>query len=155
MDQVHERCGYSKSRLSVLYNDPAFLELTAEYRKEVNAKWAAGADEYYGLAVSNMLEAELQLEEQLAKAREANEPLSVKYLIAISRDAADRFGYGKKSSKDINLNVDFADRLQKAIARSGKVIDHQPKASSPRLVGGGVVTPQASPTPSLPFRRRA
>lgn len=152
MDQVHERCGYSKSRLSVLRNDPAFEELVAEYRKNVNASWAAGADEYYGLAVSNMLEAELQLEEHLAKAREADEPLPVKYLISISRDAADRFGYGKKSSKDINLNVDFADRLQKAIQRSGKVIENSvgPQGPVGRNVGTGSGHPVVGTLSALP-----
>lgn len=154
--QVHERCGYSMTRISTLRNDPAFDELVTEYRKEVNANWVAGADEYYGLAVSNMLEAELQIEEHLAKAREEGDPLPVKYLLSISRDAADRFGYGKKSQKDVNLNIDFADRLQKAIARSGKVIEHVPAPPATRHVGRTsdpipLVRPEVLP----PLRRRA
>ena len=138
--QVHERCGYSMSRVSTLHSDPAFQELIAEYRESVNENWAKGADEYYGLAHSNMVEAERQIEEHLARAHEENEPLPIKHLLAVSRDAADRLGYGKKSSKDVNLNIDFADKLQRAIARSGKVINQAPMLSLPE---------------SVPFRRRA
>lgn len=139
--QVHERCGYSMTRLSVLRNDPAFDELVAEYRKDVNESWKENIDEYYGLRVANMVEAELQIEEQFARARDEGTTLPLKTLLAYSSDSADRFGYGKKSSKDVNLNVDFADRLQKAISRSGKVIEHAPL---PRMgAGAGGSTPIA------------
>lgn len=146
--QVHERCGYSLARVSTLHADPAFQELIAEYRKDVTKNWVDGIDEYYGLSVSNMIEAELQVEQHLAKARDENEPLPLKHLLAISRDAADRFGYGKKSSKEVNLNVDFADRLQKAIQRSGKVIEHVP-ASSRHMGDRRPVPPQVEGGPRL------
>lgn len=119
--EVVARSGYSYGRLAVLQNDPAFKELVAHYRNVVTEEFKESIDDYYDLAASNMLKAERQIAEKLEEADEAGELLPTKDLLAISRDAADRFGYGKKST-NVNVNVDFASQLEKAIARSGKTI---------------------------------
>lgn len=119
------RCGFSVSRVYVLNIDPTFQDLVASYRKEVDAAFVQSQDEYYETATANMLKAERQIAEKLEAAEEEGELLPTRDLIAISRDAADRFGYGKKQT-NLNVNVDFAAKLEKAIQRSGKVIDNQP-----------------------------
>ena len=64
-----------------------------------------------------MLVAERQIADRLEDAEEEGVKLPLKDLLAISRDGADRFGYGKKSAV-LNTNVDFAAILEQAIARS-------------------------------------
>jgi hypothetical protein len=112
-----ERAGFSYSRALVLHADPSFKDLVESYRKDVNAAFVESQDDYYRMATSNMLKAERQLSEKLDKADEENELLPTRDLIAISRDAADRFGYGKKQT-NVNINVDFAAKLEAARKRS-------------------------------------
>jgi len=61
----------------------------------------------------------VQIADKLGEAEEAGETLPVRDLIAISRDAADRFGYGKKQT-NVNVNADFASMLERTIDRSRK-----------------------------------
>lgn len=127
VNEAAARAGFSAARAYVLHVDPTFQNLVAEYRKDVQTAFVAGQDDYYTAATSNMLKAERQLAERLDKADEEGELLPVRDLIAISRDAADRFGYGKKST-NVNVNVDFAAKLEAARkrsdnVRSGKVLE--------------------------------
>jgi hypothetical protein len=127
INEAAGRAGFSAARAYVLHADPTFQDLVAKYRKEVDAAYVVSQDDFYSTATANMLKAERQLAERLDKADEEGELLPVRDLIAISRDAADRFGYGKKSM-NVNVNVDFAAKLEAARKRSGrqdgpKVID--------------------------------
>lgn len=141
--EIVERTGYSYQRISTLQRDPAFQELIALNREKVNAAFEREQDEYAKLATSNMLKAETQLAEKLEEAEENNEFLPTRDLIAISRDAADRFGYGKRQM-NLNVNADFASLLEKAIQRSGK------GGSSPTTIEGSIV-----PTALHPSRSQA
>lgn len=156
--QVMEATGYSYTRITTLYGSPAFQELIAQYREKVNEAFVQGIDSYYEIATSNMLKAERMLADKLDAADELEETLPTRDLIAISRDAADRFGYGKKQT-NLNVNVDFAAQLEKAIKRSGKTIDATSAPSIPPLAQSGpVLPPSDSPhleTSAQPFRRRA
>ena len=114
--------GYSLARIYVLQADPTFMQLVAEYRKEVTEGFVQSQDAYYELATTNMLTAERMLAEKLEIADEEGTSLPTRDLLAISRDAADRFGYGKRTL-NTNVNIDFAAKLEAAISRSGKVID--------------------------------
>lgn len=149
--QIIKRGGYSSTRVDSLSKDPAFIELVAKYRAKVDEEWAEAVDDYAEIATSNMLKAEIQLAERLEAAEEEGELLPVKELIAISRDAADRFGYGKKQT-NLNINVDFAAKLEAARARAAKVISSIPAATSP---AGGVVQSPATTEPPQALRRRA
>lgn len=155
---IHARSGYSVQRLSSLMLDPSFLELVAEYRKDVHEKYLESVDDFAETSIMNMMKAERMLAEKLDEADEQGELLPTKDLIAITSDRADRFGYGKKQT-NLNVNVDFADQLQRAIARSGKAQLVEAKA-----VESGAVSPpppRAAPSSSrmveqpVPFRRRA
>lgn len=114
---VCAKTGYSEGRVSTLHADPSFQELIAGYRKQVDAAFVASVDDYFEVATSNMLKAERMLGDKLDEADEAGETLPTRDLIAISRDAADRFGYGKKQT-NVNVNIDFAARLERARARA-------------------------------------
>ena len=152
-DQVQVKVGYSKDRLSHLVTSPAFEELVSKYRGMVDAAFVQGIDDYYDIATQNMLKAERQIADKLDEADEVGETLPLRELVAISRDAADRFGYGKKQT-NTNINVDFAAAMEKAIARSGKHIEASPPVASisgpPRSAPPSVVPP-AGPEP---IRRR-
>lgn len=154
VQEIVPRSGYSLARVLTIKGDPAFQELVSKYREKIDEAFVDGVADFYELATTNMLKAERQIAEKLDEADENNEFLPTKDLIAISRDAADRFGFGKKQT-NVNVNVDFAAQLEKAIARSGKVIDAQTGDTS-RHQGAvpALESPPAVVQPQ-PFRRRA
>lgn len=139
-NQVIEQSGYSNTRVMTMYADPAFKELIEHYRKMVDKSFVESTDAFFEIATSNMLKAERQIAEKLDKADEDGELLPTRDLIAISRDAADRFGYGKKQT-NVNVNVDFAAQLEKAIKRSGKTIEGSVHSSAPQPLAVGTPTP--------------
>lgn len=162
--EVAARSGLTTTRVSQLRGDPAFEELVTGYREKVTEAFVESAEAFYEVATSNMLKAEVMLSDKIDAAIDSGEHLPTKDLLAISRDAADRFGFPKqKVSQNTNLNVDFATMLEKAAARSGRsnVID---ASASSRLVSGPQGTsrplslPAAQPKPSpgvAGIRRRA
>lgn len=119
---VAARTGYAPNWIAQLHNDPSFQELLAKYRDLDTQLFLEGRDEFYSLATKNMIQAERQLSDKMDEADEESETLPTRELISIVADRADRFGYGKRETK-FNVNVDFADALQRAIKRSGKTID--------------------------------
>jgi len=148
--QVVEETGYSYSRVSTLYSNPAFQELIAEFRKEVEVGFKEEAASYYRLATSNMIRAERMIADKLEAAEELAEDTNdvdalptYKELVAISRDAADRFGYGKKQTT-VNVNVDFAARMEAAMRRSGKLVDVTPSKADSLSLGAPAPLPLQS-----------
>lgn len=131
--------GYSLGSVRVLKRDPTFMNLVAEYRNDVHGAWKESVDSYMELSVSNMVKAERQIAEHLDKADEAGELVPLHRLIALSADKADRFGYGKRNTQ-VNVNVDFAARLERASLRSTRVIDAKPVPAT-SATGAGRVTP--------------
>lgn len=153
---VMAKTGYSEGRISTLHADPAFQELIAQYRKQVDAAFVASVDDYFEVATSNMLKAERMLGDALDEADAAGETLPLKTLVAISRDAADRFGYGKKQT-NINVNVDFAAKLERARQRSSaRTIESSAVSQLPSTAGAvpSHATP-AAPAAIQRLRRRA
>jgi len=71
------------------------------------------------------------ISDKIDAAIEADEPLPMRDLIAITSDRADRFGYGK-TQRNINLNVDFAAQLEAARKRSSG-------ARPPRVIEGSPI----------------
>jgi hypothetical protein len=140
ISEIIAQSGYSYQRIATLQADPAFQQLVAKYREKVDEGFVANADAFYEVATSNMLKAEVQLAEKLEAAEEEGTHLPTRDLIAISRDAADRFGYGKRQT-NLNVNADFASLLEKAIVRSGKVIEGTGLPTVDRV-------PQSPPSPA-------
>lgn len=122
MNEIAAKTGYGYVRVRDLLASPAMDELVAQYRKKVDEAFIESQDEFFELATANMLAAERHISDHIAELDSTGDLLPVRTALAISRDAADRFGYGKKTQQT-NINVDFAAALEKAIARSGKTIE--------------------------------
>lgn len=123
--QIAERTGYSIARISILSGDPAMQELVASYRNSVDESWREQTDEYFQNAVALR-----NVPARLLRDRLEEEPdkFSNSQLLAIMADSADRTGYPKRK-ESVNLNVDFAARLEQAVRRSNEVktIEHNPE----------------------------
>ena len=119
--------GRTANRIAVLKQDPAFAELVAHYRGIVTADYVQSADSYLEVLLANKLKAEVMLGDKLDAAIDGDEVLPTRDLMAISRDAADRTGHGKVQT-NMNVNVDFASKLEAARKRSS-----QARVSSPGL----------------------
>jgi len=124
--EVAEAVGYSQTRISLLRSTPAMVELVERYRADETSAWRKERDEYYHNIHAAGSKAWRQINDQLDAADEADEPLPLQRLLAIADSSADRIGYNKKSTT-LNINVDFAARLEQAIARSAtiKTIERQ------------------------------
>lgn len=123
--EVASRTGFSVTRLSVLSRDPSIIELVAHYRNLITEDWreeqdSITADNLAALRVSSRM-----IRDQLEDADETGEQVPLKTLLAIKADAADRFGYAKKTHQT-NVNVDFAKLLEEARARSNRTKEINP-----------------------------
>lgn len=106
-------CGYVPSRVSILKADPAFQELLAFYRHDVNSKYL----DMHGVLAGMSLDAAMELRDRLESDIEAEEKkISVGQLLELVKVGADRTGFGPQSSQ-VNVNVDLAGRLQAARER--------------------------------------
>lgn len=112
--------GYSQTRVSIILKNPAMQDLIAKYRADEDEAHREARDEYYENIYRAGSKAWRQINDQLDAADESNEPIPLQRLVAIADSSADRIGHHKKSTQ-INVNVDFAAKLEKAIARSRKV----------------------------------
>jgi hypothetical protein len=102
-------------------------DLVAKYRGKVDAAWLAQVGDDYAIAVRSRQMALNQRYDRLEAADCGDiPPIPLKDLNAIIADTEDRYGVMKKSG-NINLNADFAAELERAIARSGKVIEVVPE----------------------------
>jgi len=142
--QVADLTGYSVSRVSLFYNNPAFLALVEEKRAIEDEIARDQITQYNALILANGLKAERKIADKLDDDDES-EQMSVRELISIARDAADRVGLSKRSIQT-NVSIDFAATLDRAIGRSdrAKVVELAPSVDlsmvdqkpSPRSAGG-------------------
>lgn len=155
---ISEQTGYTPTRIGQLRASPAFQQLVSTYKSMIDGEFVDEADAYFKTAFGNMITAERHIADHLADADEAGELIPIKTALAISRDAADRFGYGKRQT-NLNVNVDFAAKLEDAIRRSGKLIEGsatEARAPSPPLAPAqGPSQPGLMEDPAPSFRRRA
>lgn len=149
--EVAERSGYSSARVTTLKNDPAFQELVAKYRDKVDAAFEREQDVYMQLATQNMITAERMIAEKLEEHEENGTLPAIREALSISRDAADRFGYGKRQT-NLNINADFASMLEKARARSAgaKTIEGTQTPTLPGVGSVALPSPQSSARPEVP-----
>lgn len=153
------RSGYSLNRVMQLQADPTFKDLVESYRGIVTSAFAEQAETFMELAHANMIKAERMIAEKLERAEEEDELLPTKDLLAISRDAADRTGYGKKQT-NVNVNIDFAAKLERAAARSRRVLEGDFVASPQAVSESARVLPSPDGqgerrSETVPLRRRA
>jgi hypothetical protein len=158
--EIADITGYSVPRISTLRASPAFANLVEQYRKEVVVTRQDEIDSHFtnivrlrNLAVGELID-RFEDDEDRAK-------LSNGHLIAIAADGSDRTGYPKRK-ENINMNADFASRLDRAVARANqaKVIEGEvlspDQPSQAEFRGGGRGEPKVSGPEALPvpFRRR-
>lgn len=131
--QVAARSGFTTVRVNQLCHDPAFMELVEHYRGLVTQGFKEEVDEFFEYTNRNRNMAARLISDKLADG--GPEDFSIKELQAIVSDAADRTGYPKRREA-INLNLDFAARLDRAVKRSeqarvieGTAIDVSPAHS--------------------------
>ncbi len=126
-EEILKLTGFSSTRLYQLRGDPAFCQLVSSYKDKVDEAYVRGVDEFWETSTSNMLRAERMIEEHLDEADESGEKVSLKSLMALTADRADRFGYSKKVINR-NENLDFAAMMEQIARASGRsnVIDAKP-----------------------------
>jgi hypothetical protein len=147
VSEVAALTGYSVSRVSIFYNNPAFQDLVADKRLIEDQIARDHITAYNELILSNGLKAERKLADKLDDDDEL-EGMSVRELISISRDSADRVGLSKRSIQT-NVNMDFADMLDRAIKRSDEVL---PRSGDLKLVSSSataLAAPDRGPLPEL------
>lgn len=117
--EICEICAISYKRLSTLRETPAYEELVSQYRKTVDESFAQAQDEFHRASMSNMMRAELMIEDHFDEAEASGELIPLKTLLAVTSDRADRFGYPKGS---VVAKVNMGDQLARAMVRSGRTI---------------------------------
>jgi len=119
--EIGRRTGYSLARICQLSADPTVRDQVFKLQAAGNAAVVEQIDEFAEMATANMKKAERKLSEKLD---DDDAAISIRELVAITSDRADRFGYGKRQT-NLNVNVDFAARLEAAIQRTNRIIDAQ------------------------------
>jgi hypothetical protein len=158
VSQVAAEMGYSITRVSVHYNNPIFKELVAQYGKVRDEETRDSIAAYNALILSNGMKAERKIADKLDD--DENDELSIRELLSITRDAADRVGLSKRSIQT-NISVDFAAMLDKALDRThrAKTAGSLGVANTPQIEAQ--VIPFSEARPNLPrptrgsFFRRA
>lgn len=154
--EIAKAVGYTLMRINQLYTDPAMQELIAHYRGIVQEQFVDHAAQAYEDYAEIHAKTRRQTIDQLDEADESGEKIPLRTLLSLTADAADRLGYAKRSVS-VNVNLEFASRLDRAIARADKAkeIEAAPRAVSQLLEGevSGPVERQDSVGP--PIRRRA
>lgn len=118
--EVANRLNYSITRISILARDPMIQELIAQLRKRIDDNTVDQIDEVMEQLKTQAIMAGRQINQRLEDAEDGKETLTVRELTSIYELSLDRVGYGKKSTT-VNVNYDFAARLEAARARSRSV----------------------------------
>lgn len=129
--EVCAATGYSASRLSILQNDPAFQELITFYRDD----YADASKEVFVDAQRRMTAFVLDgLQELHERLLETPDEFTVTSLTEAVKTFADRSGNGP-TSKSVNINIDYSERLKAARLRAGTVIEGQALPLAPKEEG--------------------
>lgn len=115
--EVAAETGYTISRVSVLRGSPAMEELIAKYRADDHDEWRKHRDGTYEYMHRVRMKAVRLIEDALDE-----DEVKPEFALKVFDSMADRTEYHRKSTKE-NINIDFAARLEVAIARSTRVIE--------------------------------
>lgn len=113
---------YSQSRVSILMNDPAFLELIMHYKEVVNREFVDFQRKLAELGV----DAATVLQERL---EDAPDDLSDALLLRLVEVSADRTGHGPSAKTEVNVRIGLAERLSAARHRQAQMRDITPPES--------------------------
>lgn len=164
--EIAEITGYSLPRLSTLRAAPQMQDLIEVYRKDVMMERQEGVDDHFTQLVRAR---NLALGRLVDRLEDDDAEFSPGQLLAIAADGSDRTGYPKRTMA-LNVNMDFAARLDAAVKRSQQVktiegevlaIPRPPTLAQTASPGGGEgeqASDRPSATPELApplLRRRA
>lgn len=142
-NEVAARMDMSPERVGQLMLDPAMQNLIVQLRQDSNVMAMTGMDEIAVLrsvSLQNAMRAALAMQENLNYYEDADERMPVSAAAKIFELSADRVGFGRHAT-NINVNVDFAAQLDRAIDRSRAVrtIDASPSSpgAAPQLAPSG------------------
>jgi SpoVK/Ycf46/Vps4 family AAA+-type ATPase len=124
--EVSAITGYDPSRIAILQSDPTFKHLLACYREAEGqgvADLAARVRDAAATAVTKVLE---RLEE--------DPTIEFSDLSRATRDLLDRAGYGAKSTKEVNINVGLAERVELARQRAIRARGEAPPMTAPPML---------------------
>jgi hypothetical protein len=132
---IVEQSGYSHGRINALMIDPAFQDLVSYYRSMVDESFKEQLDATHRQMILARGKAIRMLNDKLEVAEENDELPPVRELLGILELTADRTGYGKRETK-VNVNLDFAGNLEKALSRMKSVrsLDSTPVIEPPRMI---------------------
>ena len=116
-NEVAAETGYSIARVAVLRNSPAMMELVERYRADDHDEWRKSRDATYEYMHRIRVKGLRIIEDALE-----DEEVKPEFALKVFDSMADRTEYHRKSTKE-NVNIDFAARLEVAIARSIRVIE--------------------------------
>jgi DNA-binding MarR family transcriptional regulator len=125
---IAERTGYTQTRVSLIVNNPAAQDEIARYRGEVDKAFVEETVSIVAGYHEVQRKTQRLIIDNLDRIIDKDEELNVRdlrHLLPFVADAADRLGFTKKSTV-VNVNVDFAAKLEAARARSRQVqtIEH-------------------------------
>lgn len=143
---IAEATGYSVQRVSQLGAAPAMQELVARLRERADETTVEAMTDYNNQVARRRNAAERHLIDYIDRLDDEGEIMPPKLALALAADGADRTGFGKQSTR-VNVNEDFAAKLEAAIGRSGKVIDIN--RSRPVTINA---TPSPEPIPQIKRR---
>lgn len=115
--EVAAETGYAINRVSILRNSPAMIDLVEKYRADDHDEWRKNRDATYEYMHRVRMKSIRIVEDALE-----DEDCKPEFALKVFDSMADRTEYHRKSTKE-NINIDFAARLEVAIARSARVID--------------------------------
>jgi DNA mismatch repair ATPase MutS len=122
-NEIAARLDMTPERVGQLTLDPAMQNLISQFRDHPHVVEMTGMDEIAllrSVSIQNALRSALAMQDTLNYYEDADEKVPVRESAKIFELSADRIGFGKHST-NINVNVDFAAQLDRAIDRSRSV----------------------------------
>jgi hypothetical protein len=145
-----EASGYSKSYVSVILGDPAFQDLVAQYRGEVEEEWQGTRGLISRVVALNTRQLLDSLE---AQDHGEAEPIPLRDRLAIHDTYGGAVGLGGKGNTTTNVQVNVhGERLAEARRRAGLDPLTGAQAGPPVIEGFGrrVLTDASRPTKEVP-----
>jgi hypothetical protein len=122
-NEIAGRLDMTPERVGQLTLDPAMQNLIAQFRDHDHVREMTGMDEIAllrSVSLQNALRSALALQDNLNYYEDADERMPVSSAAKIFELSADRVGFGRHAT-NVNINVDFAAQLDRAIDRSRSV----------------------------------
>lgn len=117
---VSQLSGKAVQTVAALRADPAFQELVAHYKSDIDAAWKEKQLEFVEMASGLSNDALVEIQHRLDETPSA---FSLTHLYELMKITADRSGNGPQSkTTNVNVNVDIAARMRSAAERRAQAL---------------------------------